>query len=144
MKQVPQKLYLYERIVRAKLFIDHHYAENIDLDKIADNAFFSKFHFSRLFKKTYGKTPHDYLTSVRIGNARQLLIKGLSVVEVSLTVGFDSPTSFAALFKKHFRLPPSEYRTIHLRKQAGFAANPLRAVPNCFAETHGWKNSNIQ
>ncbi|MBS1661664.1 MAG: helix-turn-helix transcriptional regulator [Bacteroidetes bacterium] len=139
-----KKVDLCRRIVQAKLFIDRHYAENIDLEQIACNAYFSKFHFSRLFKKTYGKTPHHYLTQVRIDNAVDLLKQGMSVADVSFRVGFDSSTSFAALFKKHFGLSPSDYRAKQLERRAHFAVNPLHAVPNCFAERHGWKKSNIQ
>lgn len=95
-----EKMYLYKRIVQAKLFIDNHYAENIDLSNIADEAYFSKFHFIRLFKDIYGKTPHHYLTQVRIDNAKLLLSKNIPVTEVSFAVGFDSPTSFTAVFKK--------------------------------------------
>jgi len=60
------KVYLYRGIVQAKPFIDNNYA-----DHIADEAFFSKFHFIRLFKKIYSKTPHQYLITVRSekGNA---------------------------------------------------------------------------
>jgi AraC-like DNA-binding protein len=138
------KLYLYRRIVQAKLFIDRHYAENIDLAQIADEACFSRFHFSRLFKNSYGKTPHHYLTKVRMDNAQQLLAQGVPVSAVCFRVGFDSSTSFAALFKKHFGISPSVYQARQQKKQIRFAANPLYAVPNCFAETYGWKKSNIQ
>ena len=55
-----QKAYLYRQIVQAKLYIDQHYAENIDVQNIAYQAHFSKFHFLRLFKSIYGKTPHQY------------------------------------------------------------------------------------
>ena len=64
------KIYLYRRIVQAKLFIDKFYSEKIDLDNISDEAYFSKFHFIRLFKSIYGKTPHQYLTTVRIEKAQ--------------------------------------------------------------------------
>ena len=53
------KLYLYRRIVQAKLFIDSHYAGDIDLEQIADEAYFSKFHFCRLFK-TYSRLSFYY------------------------------------------------------------------------------------
>jgi AraC-like DNA-binding protein len=135
---------LFRRIVQAKLFIDLHYAEHIDLQQIAGKAFFSKFHFIRLFKKAYGKTPHHYLTQVRIKNAMQLLTEGITVAEACFRVGFDSSTSFAALFKKYYGVSPSDYREKQLKKQASLLANPLYGVPNCFAETHGWKKSNIQ
>jgi AraC-like DNA-binding protein len=138
------KLYLYRRIVQAKLFIDRHYAEQVDLAQIADEACFSRFHFTRLFKNSYGKTPHHYLTKVRMDNAQHLLAQGVPVFEVCFRVGFDSSTSFAALFKKHFGVSPSVYQARQLKKQTSFAANPLHAVPNCFAETYCWKKSNIQ
>lgn len=50
------KLYLYRRLVQAKLSIDAHYAEAIDLDNIAGEAAFSKYHFIRLFGRIYGHT----------------------------------------------------------------------------------------
>lgn len=63
------KIYLYRRLVQAKLFIDTHYADNIDLGNIPDEAYFSKFHFIRQFKDIYRKTPHQYLIFVRIEKA---------------------------------------------------------------------------
>src|SRR5882724_4456031 len=67
------KVYLYKRIVQAKMFIDQNYARTINLNDIADEAIFSKFHFIRQFKQIYGKTPHQYLVSVRIAQAKYLL-----------------------------------------------------------------------
>ena len=49
------KIYLYRRIVQAKLFIDSNFAENIDAREIAGEACYSKFHFIRTFKSIYGK-----------------------------------------------------------------------------------------
>ncbi len=133
-----EKIYLYKRIVRAKLFIDEHYANNIDLDNIADQAHFSKFHFIRLFKSIYGKTPNNYLIKVRMDNAKILLAKGHSVLETSIRVGFDSPTSFAGMFKKMTRQTPSAFQRSQEAKRHAMRSNPLLFVPNCFAETHGW------
>jgi AraC-like DNA-binding protein len=73
------KVYLYKRIVQAKLYIDAHFAAPLDLDNISDEATFSKFHFIRIFRKVYNKTPHQYLISVRIENAMQLLKLNRSV-----------------------------------------------------------------
>src|SRR5688572_733274 len=91
-------MYLYRRIVQAKLFIDAHYPEALDLDEIADEACFSKFHFIRQFKKIYHKTPHQYLVSVRMQHALLLLKKGNGVTDVCYAVGFESPGSFCTLF----------------------------------------------
>ena len=69
---------LTKQIIQSKLFIDKHFSENINLDKIASKALVSKFHFIRLFKKYYGRTPNQYLQEIRIENAKKFLQKGKS------------------------------------------------------------------
>jgi AraC-type DNA-binding domain-containing proteins len=81
---------LYRRIVQAKLFIDNNYAGRIDAGEIADEACYSKFHFIRTFKSIYGKTPHQYLTAVRVEKAKAMLEDDASVTEACFAVGFDS------------------------------------------------------
>jgi AraC-like DNA-binding protein len=139
-----EKIYLYKRIVKAKLFIDDYYADNIDLTNIAGQAHFSKFHFIRLFKSIYGKTPNNYLVKIRIDNAKILLAKGHSVLETSVKIGFDSPTSFTGIFKKVTGKTPSTFQREQALKRKAIQTNPLQFVPNCFAETHGWRNSNFE
>lgn len=132
------KIYLYQRVVKAKLFIDNNYSHNLDLDNISDQAYISKYHFIRLFKSVYGRTPKNYLIKVRMNKAKTLLANGNSVLEVSMRVGFESPTSFAGAFKKNTGLTPSEYRREQELKRKAISVNPLLYIPNCFAETHGW------
>jgi AraC-like DNA-binding protein len=138
-----ERVYLYKRIVQAKLFIDSNYSSKLDLDNISGQAHFSKFHFIRLFKSIYGKTPNHYLIKIRIEHAKTFLAKGHSVLEASIMVGFDSPTSFAAMFKRIVGQTPSAFQKEQDLKRSAIKANPLLFVPNCFAETHGWKNSNF-
>jgi AraC-like DNA-binding protein len=104
------KQYLYSRVVRAKLFIDANFASENDLDNIADEACFSKFHFTRLFREIYGKTPHQYLTSVRVERARELLSDGASVKETCFAAGFNSVGSFTSLFKRRTGLTPAAFQ----------------------------------
>src|SRR5882757_2272149 len=132
------KIYLYRRIVQAKLFIDNNYASAIDLDNIATEASFSKFHLIRLFTKVYNKTPHQYLTSVRIEKAKLLLQTEIAVAEVCFSVGFDSISSFTGLFKRLTSSTPSHYQKLQLQRKEEIQEMPLRFIPNCFAETNGW------
>jgi AraC-like DNA-binding protein len=138
-KEIYPKVYLYRRIVQAKLFIDNHFADTIDLDKIADEAYFSKFHFIRQFRKIYGKTPHQYLTTVRIEKALQLLRTDVPVTEACYAVGFESLSSFSGLFKRLVGLAPSAYLAQQQQIKAQILHTPLQFIPGCFAEKHGWK-----
>ncbi|MEO8403618.1 MAG: AraC family transcriptional regulator [Chitinophagaceae bacterium] len=109
-KSLYSKEDLTEQIMQSKLFIDEYFANHLSLDDLARKAFLSKFHFIRIFKKMYGKTPYQHLVSVRIKEAKKLLHTDMPVAEVCLSVGFDSPTSFAALFRKMTGYTPSAFR----------------------------------
>jgi AraC-like DNA-binding protein len=133
------KIYLYRRIVQAKLYIDNSFEGKIDLDDIAEEAFFSKFHFIRLFKMAYGKTPHQYLTSVRIEKAKLILQTDVAISDVCFAVGFDSISSFTGLFKRITGTTPSFYQLQQLKRKKEISNMPLKFVPNCFAESSGWQ-----
>lgn len=110
-KKLTNELYpredLTERIIGAKQFIEKNYAE-IDLDDICKEACISKYHFIRLFKNMYGCTPHQYLIEVRIEKAKELIRGGMTVRGACFSVGYDSVTSFSALFKKMTGSAPSK------------------------------------
>ena len=134
MLQSYPKVYLYRRIVQAKLFIDSNFAEQIDLTNISEEAFFSKFHFIRLFKKTYKRTPHQYLMKVRIERAMDSLRANVPVSETCYAVGFESLGSFSGLFKRMVGVTPSAYLLKQQQIKAHILSAPLDFVPGCFAE----------
>ncbi len=132
------KLYFYKRLVQAKLFIDSHYAEPIDLDNIADEAFFSKFHFIREFKKIYRNTPHQYLIHVRIEKSKELLQTAVPVTDACYEVGFESVSSFSRLFRRMTGLTPSAFSALQQTRKEKMAESPLSFIPACFSEKQGW------
>lgn len=139
------KVYLYRRVVQAKLYIDVNYAEKIDLNNIADEACFSKFHFIRLFRTVYGKTPHQYLKAIRMEKAKLLLREGRPVSDACFLVGFDSLSSFSGLFKRMTGQSASDYAAQHRRSSEQKRLRPLSFVPGCYAYQHGWtENSNFE
>ncbi|WP_338870018.1 AraC family transcriptional regulator [Spirosoma sp. SC4-14] len=101
--------YICQQVMRAKRFIDNHFSDNIDLHTIASEASLSRFHFIRVFKRLYGRTPHQYVISVRIEQAKRLLRANRAVKDVCFAVGFESTSSFTGLFKKATGYTPSDY-----------------------------------
>jgi AraC-like DNA-binding protein len=137
-KEIFPKIYLYKRIVNAKLFVDAHFAEKLDLNNISDEAYFSKYHFIRLFKSVYKMTPHQYLVNVRISNACRLLKTELTISECCFAVGFESVSSFSGLFKRTTGESPAAYKEIHRRRVRSINTAPLQYIPGCFAEKLGF------
>jgi AraC-like DNA-binding protein len=88
------------------------YASPLTLEQMASTAFFSPYHFLRAFRAAYGRTPHQYLTALRIERACSLLqTTDLGIAEIGRRVGFAYPTTFTLLFRRHMGVAPSVYRS---------------------------------
>jgi AraC-like DNA-binding protein len=117
-----------ERLNRARKFIDVCYDLPLNLDEISSHACFSRYHFLRLFRQAFNKTPHQYLVERRIERAKELL-RGddLRVTDVCFEVGFQSLGSFSSLFHKSVGHPPITFREKSRESQAA-----RRQIPGCF------------
>ena len=105
------KTELYKRICRAKEFIDSSFTKDLTLESIAKEACLSQYHFLRIFKSVYKKTPHRYLTEKRIEKAMSLLFQTeMSITEICFEIGFESVSSFSWLIKNTFGMSPEALR----------------------------------
>ena len=128
---------IYQRIVTAKIYIDEHFQETIDLEQISQKAFFSRFHFHRIFTKVYKITPHQYLTKIRLEAAKKMLeIEGISITEVCNYIGFESLGSFSSLFRKKSGYSPQYYHNIAWLKKKLTKEQPKRFIPHCFIDQY--------
>lgn len=96
---------------RAMQYILEHYSENITLDKLSEQVYVNPMYLSRLFKEKAGVSYIEYLTEVRIENAKRLLSDlSLRIYDIVEMVGYDSRKHFGKIFKEHTGLSPKEYR----------------------------------
>ena len=113
-------------LLRARDLIDREYAEPLDLEAMAGEAGYSRFHFARAFASAYGETPRGYLTRRRIERAKTLLrTANLSVTEICFLVGFSSLGSFSGRFKQLVGRSPSDYR------DEAVASTGMPPIPGC-------------
>ena len=119
-------LFLLPALRRAHDLIDRDYALPLDLDAMAHEARYSRFHFARAFAAAYGETPRRYLTRRRIERAKTMLrTANLSVTEICLLVGFDSLGSFSSRFRDLVGQSPTEYRA------AAVESGGAPPIPGC-------------
>lgn len=93
-------------------FIDSHYMdEEISLNTVANVANVSSNHFSALFSQNMGQTFIDYLTTLRMNKAKELLrCTGMRSSEIAGEIGYKDAHYFSYLFKKTQGMTPSDYR----------------------------------
>jgi AraC-like DNA-binding protein len=65
------------------------------------------------------------------------------VADACFSVGFDSVSSFTGLFKRLTSFTPSIYQQQQLKRKKEISMSPLKFIPNCFAEQHGWTKTAI-
>ncbi len=101
----------YETIVIAKRYIETHFKEQIKLKNIAESVHLSEIYFHNIFTETVGMTPHQYLISCRVENAKKLLWDtDISMVEVAEKSGFGCQQYLNKVFKKETGMTPVSYR----------------------------------
>ncbi|MGH9883752.1 MAG: helix-turn-helix domain-containing protein, partial [Pyrinomonadaceae bacterium] len=119
---------VYERLCRAREFIDLCYDLPLSLDQISSQACFSRYHFLRLFREAFDRTPHQYLVERRIEKAKELLSsRDLRVTDICFEVGFQSLGSFSSLFHRYVGHAPATYR-----EKALASDSARRKIPGCF------------
>ncbi len=95
-------------------YINEHCTENLNVDLLAHQAGFSKYHFSRLFKQFTGISCYDYLIGRRIALAEKLLLSpDLSITDVAMQAGFNSLSTFNRVFKTQKGCTPSSYKSLN-------------------------------
>ncbi|OGV52705.1 MAG: hypothetical protein A2X49_16705 [Lentisphaerae bacterium GWF2_52_8] len=92
-------------------FMEGHYAERLNLPKLAKRANMSVNNFLRVFKKASGFTPMEYLLRLRIGGAcTRLLASPQRIADVALATGFNDSNYFSRQFRLVTGLSPREFR----------------------------------
>ncbi|TYP79259.1 response regulator [Paenibacillus methanolicus] len=100
------------QVAKAKAFVDARYADpELSLGTVCQHVAMSTSYFSTLFKSHAGHTFVEYLTRVRMEQAKALLkLTGKKSSEIAYEVGYADPHYFSGAFKKHTGMTPTEYR----------------------------------
>src|SRR5262249_33072885 len=89
----------FKRLFRPRDYLGDCYRDRVTLENGAKEACLSPFHFNRLFAQVFGETPHEFVTRMRVEEAKRLLLAGdRSVTEICFDIGYESLGSFSARF----------------------------------------------
>lgn len=100
------------RVIDTLRWIDERPDAALALDRLAEHAQLSPYHFLRTFERATGVTPHQYVLRARLRAAAQRLVDTRDkVIEIALECGFSDLSNFNRAFRTEFGVPPREYRS---------------------------------
>lgn len=100
-----------EKMAMIKEYIDNNFSKKISLNEVAQEFFVSKYYLAREFKKFYGITVGEYISTKRVNFSKELLrFTNKSIDEIAALCGIPDTNYFAKVFRKLEECSPSEYR----------------------------------
>lgn len=108
---ITSRMYQKSDLIRAKEYIENHWLDEFNMDKIADAVNMSRYHFARVFKKRTGMTPYSYYQDIKIRKLKDALRNtNLSITQAFASCGVEYSGSFARVFKDKVGMTPTQYR----------------------------------
>lgn len=102
----------YRKLIQtAKGYIDLNFDKHLTLDSVASHVYVSPSYLSTLFKKETGVNFSEYVTNVRMENAKRLLDDAkYTIAQISEMVGYKDVKHFSSVFQKYYQVSPAQYR----------------------------------
>jgi AraC-like DNA-binding protein len=98
-------------VENAIAYIHDNFAQIKSLSTISENVFLSPNYFCSLFSSATGLSPWEYLTKIRLEEAKKLLIvSDRKVSDIAMTVGFSNDSYFSKVFQQYFKMSPKAFR----------------------------------
>ena len=126
--QTPYSCFLFSKdhgdpsVIQAQKWIEQHYTQSIDYDRLAGKYRMSRRSLERRFKQATDVTPLGYLQQLRVETAKRLLEEGNQTFnEITYQVGYEDISFFRKVFIRLTGLRPKEYQ----QRFSGYSANPV-------------------
>lgn len=120
-------------VTKAITYIREHLAGQLAVADLAEYVCLSPSAFAHLFRDVTGMSPYQFIKSVRMDRARELLVEGqMNVGEIARTIGYSSLSHFINEFKRHFGVTPRSYadsqrHAVPLRMDLATSVSPIRS-----------------
>jgi AraC family transcriptional regulator len=111
------------RLRRVKELVDDKMEDDLSLDEMAESVGLSTAHFARMFRKSTGESPHQFVLRQKIERAKTMLqAPDARVLDVAVACGFKTQQHFAQVFREACKVSPTEYRQDFVGSEATYGS----------------------
>ena len=122
MKESTEKLYI-KRITNVLVFIQNNLDEELSLEELSREAYFSQYHFHRVFRALVGETLQEHIRRLRLERAASYLkFSDKMITDIAFDAGYQTHEAFSRAFKLAFNCSPSEFRSNSISPVIGQAS----------------------
>jgi len=146
-RDTPRRQEYRARINRAVDYIEAHLQEELSLEAVARAAYFSPYHFHRIFSALMGETVNQFVQRVRLEKAAFLLRAHPTkpVTRVAMECGYQNPAAFSRAFRGSFGTTPSEWRNVRPESSKdGTAQGKMGKEGEDPEQYPSWEDSKLQ
>lgn len=122
-----EKMHHQSVLLRSLKNIDSHLTQPLSLEKIASDAGYSPYYFSRIFKEYMGSTVMEYVKKRRLIKASEEIAEGGKIIDAAIKYGYDTPGGFAKAFRSEYGFSPSVMKAMVLQVEClgGYKMNHI-------------------
>ena len=103
-------------ILDIKGYIDAHLEDSLNIEILAGEAGYSKYHFARMFKEASGIPAVEYIRQRRFIRASEEILHGSRIIDAAIVCGYQTHSGFCKAFKREFGFPPELLRVFGMQK----------------------------
>jgi AraC-like DNA-binding protein len=103
-----------QQISNVLIYIAEHIEQKITVEDLCSMAGYNEQYFIRLFKRTIGLSPYQYIISYRLKEAKKLLKANISITQIAKMTGYSDIKSFSRSFKENFGLSPTDFKDVYI------------------------------
>ncbi len=116
----------HQRILRVLVHIQEHLDDALSLEALAAVAWFSPYHFHRIFRGMVGESVKEHIRRLRLERAaHRLRSTDQPVTRIAFDAGYEAHETFTRAFRSMFGTPPSKYRTRPIEPASGSAPSDV-------------------
>lgn len=131
-------MYSNDLVCNILIYINNNYKKDISIDEISNYFSYNRFYIMKLFKREIDDSIINYINKLKIYKSIQLLDSNKSILNISISSGFNSLEYYSEIFKKYIGISPNKYKNLYNLENKDIVINNVNKIRMFFQEINNY------